>query len=62
MDPEEFLQGESNLSLDIDGLIKERNMAKEGKNFEAADNIRALLLDNDIIIEDTPEGTTWRKK
>ena len=62
MDPEEFLQGESNLSLDIDGLIKERNMAKDGKNFEAADNIRALLLDNDIIIEDTPEGTTWRKK
>ena len=62
MDPEEFLQGESNISLDIDGLIKERNMAKDGKNFEAADNIRALLLDNDIIIEDTPEGTTWRKK
>jgi len=62
MDPEEFLQGESNLSLDIDGLIKERNMAKDGKNFEAADKIRALLLDNDIIIEDTPEGTTWRKK
>ena len=62
MDPEEFLQGESNLSLDINGLIKERNMAKDGKNFEAADNIRALLLDNGIIIEDTPEGTTWRKK
>mgnify|MGYP000156135488 CR=1 FL=1 len=62
MDPEEFLQGERNLSLDIDGLIKERNMAKDGKNFEAADNIRALLLENDIIIEDTPEGTTWRKK
>ena len=62
MDPDEFLQGENNQSLDVDKLIKERNTAKKTKDFKAADKIRTLLLDNDIIIEDTPEGTTWRKK
>ena len=62
MDPDDFLQGENHQSLDVDKLIKERNTAKETKDFKTADKIRTLLLDNDIIIEDSPEGTTWRKK
>ena len=67
MNPEDFLQGVMMPSirddgLDIDGLIKERNLAKEKKNYEGADRIRKLLLENDILLEDTAEGTIWRQK
>jgi cysteinyl-tRNA synthetase len=67
LNPEDFLQGVMMPSirddgLDIDGLIKERNLAKEKKNYEGADRIRKLLLENDILLEDTAEGTIWRQK
>ena len=67
MDPEDFFKGKllsdgDKDELKINELIKERNLAKENKNFEEADRIRKLLLKNDILLEDTPEGTIWRKK
>ena len=64
MKPEDFLQGDFNNSneLDIDDLINKRNLAKENKDFEGADRIRKFLLENDILLEDTTEGTIWRKK
>jgi cysteinyl-tRNA synthetase len=37
-------------------------LAKKNKDYEAADRIRKLLLENDILLEDTAEGTIWRKK
>jgi len=67
MNPEDFLQGVKILpigddGLIIDDLIKERNSAKKNKDYEEADRIRKLLLENDILLEDTAEGTIWRKK
>jgi cysteinyl-tRNA synthetase len=67
MNPEDFLQGVMMHSirdggLIIDDLIKERNVAKENKDYEEADRIRKLLLENDILLEDTAEGTIWRQK
>ncbi|MDC0183080.1 cysteine--tRNA ligase [Nitrosomonadales bacterium] len=67
MNPEDFFKGKSvsdeeNDELKISELIEKRNLAKENKNFEEADRIRKLLLKNDILLEDTPEGTIWRKK
>ena len=67
MNPEDFFKGKlvsdgDKDELKINELIKERNLAKENKNFEEADRIRKLLLKNDILLEDTPEGTIWRKK
>ena len=67
MNPEDFLQGVTILpigddGLIIDDLIKERNSAKKNKDYEEADRIRKLLLENDILLEDTTEGTIWRKK
>jgi len=43
-------------------MIKKRNDAKKNKNFQEADDIRANLLEKGILLEDTPEGTIWRKK
>ena len=62
-DPEHFLQGNNSKDdLDIELMIKKRNDAKKNKNFQEADDIRANLLEKGILLEDTPEGTIWRKK
>ena len=67
MNPEDFLQGVMMSSIGDDGLIiddliEERNLAKKNKDYGEADRIRKLLLENDILLEDTAEGTIWRKK
>jgi cysteinyl-tRNA synthetase len=51
----------SMVAVDIDALIEERNSAKKSKNFAEADRIRKELLEAGIVLEDTPQGTTWRK-
>ena len=62
-DPEHFLQGKNSKDdVDIELMIKKRNDAKKNKNFQEADDIRANLLKKGILLEDTPEGTIWRKK
>ncbi|MBW8001435.1 MAG: cysteine--tRNA ligase [Planctomycetes bacterium] len=46
----------------VDGLIERRNDARERKDFAAADAIRDNLTEIGIILEDTAEGTAWRRK
>jgi len=60
-DPETYLQGGSQQALDVEQLIQARLEAKKAKNFAEADRIRKALADNGIILEDTPQGTTWRR-
>ena len=45
----------------IDEFINSRIDAKKAKNFAEADRIRKELADAGIILEDTPQGTTWRR-
>jgi cysteinyl-tRNA synthetase len=45
---------------EIDALIIERQKAKQVKNFQLADEIRAKLLKKNIQIEDSKNITTWR--
>jgi cysteinyl-tRNA synthetase len=59
--PEDFLQGETTAELDVNAMILARAEAKKAKNFGEADRIRKALTDAGIILEDTPQGTTWRK-
>ncbi|MGZ5040808.1 MAG: DALR domain-containing protein, partial [Usitatibacter sp.] len=60
-DPEKFLQG--GIALDVQGLIDERNAAKNAKNYVRADEIRKQLESMGIALEDRPGGVTeWRKK
>ena len=59
--PDAFLQGESTQTLDVDALISARLNAKKTKNFAEADAIRKQLQDAGIVLEDTPQGTTWRR-
>jgi cysteinyl-tRNA synthetase len=66
-DPDEYLQGQINANastdeaLNVDQLIIQRNEAKQSKNFAEADRIRKQLADAGIVLEDSPQGTTWRR-
>ena len=43
----------------IEGLIEERNRARENKDFKRADEIRGELKSKGIVLEDTAKGTSW---
>ena len=45
----------------IEALLAERAAAKKEKNYARADEIRALLTENGIVIEDTPAGAKWHR-
>lgn len=47
---------------EIRKLIDERAEARKSRDFKLADQIRDKLLDKGILIEDGPEGSTWRVK
>lgn len=49
------------LDSDIEQLIEDRQMARKNKDFKRADEIRALLLEKGIVLEDTREGVKWRR-
>lgn len=62
--PEKFLQGFAQDGLsdaDIEAQIQARQNAKAAKDFVGADNIRASLLAQGIVLEDSRQGTTWRR-
>ncbi|MBQ8588358.1 MAG: cysteine--tRNA ligase [Clostridia bacterium] len=49
------------LDDDIEALINERTEAKKAKNFARADEIRDMLKDMGIILEDTRQGVKWKR-
>lgn len=61
-DADAWFQGGSDDSAEIDALVEERNAAKRDKNFARADEIRAQLLALGIVLEDSREGTKWRRQ
>lgn len=61
-DADAWFQGGSDDSAEIDALVEERNAAKRDKNFARADEIRAQLLARGIVLEDSREGTKWRRQ
>lgn len=59
-DPKAFLRAGAALDeATIERLIGERAAAKAGKNFAEADRIRKELLEQGIVLKDSPAGTTW---
>ena len=49
------------LDKDIEELIQKRADAKKNKYFKLADEIRQELLDKGIVLEDTRQGTKWKR-
>jgi len=65
-DPESYLRGgagdQQGLSdRAIDELIQQRLAAKKAKNWSEADRIRDQLKKSNIVLEDGPQGTSWRR-
>ncbi len=61
--PESFLKAgiESDAMDSIVKLVEERFQARLGRDWAKADEIRKVLLEQGIEVEDGAEGTTWRK-
>ena len=62
------VQGEASLGPipdltadEIEARISERTQARERGDYAAADAIRKELKDRGVVLEDGPEGTTWRR-
>lgn len=64
--PEAWFQQAANESAipaeDINQLIEERQQAKKDKNYARADEIRQQLKEAGVVLEDSREGTTWRRE
>ena len=65
-DPEAWFKGDAASSgiseEEIERMIAERTAAKKSKDWGRADAIRNTLKEQGIILEDTPQGTTWKRE
>lgn len=50
------------LEDEIEKLIEERNNARKNRDFALADKIRNDLMEQGIILEDTPGGVRWTRR
>lgn len=55
------LEEEGLLDEEIEDLIQERIQARKDRNFGLSDEIRDRLKSMNIILEDTPQGTRWKR-
>ncbi|WP_394239300.1 cysteine--tRNA ligase [Niallia oryzisoli] len=55
------LKEEALLDEEIEALIEKRIQARKDRDFQLADQIRDQLKDLNIILEDTPQGTRWKR-
>lgn len=64
-DPEEWLQGDAAddaiSAEEIEALIQERVDAKANRDFARADEIRDSLLAQGVVLEDSRDGTQWKR-
>ncbi len=65
-DPETWFQGAAGAdepsAAEIESLIAERTEARRQRDFARADRIRDELAERGVVLEDGPEGTTWRRE
>jgi cysteinyl-tRNA synthetase len=65
-DPETYFKGSAQAGqLDaeaIDVLIAQRLQARQDKNWAESDRIRDLLKADGVLLEDGPQGTSWRRE
>jgi len=68
LDPQSYFKakkdkGMADMAVDpdeIEDLIQQRTDARKNKDFARADEIRDILQNRNIVLEDGPEGTTWK--
>lgn len=65
-DPEQFLKGDSSSEdglgdEEIEQLIEARAAARTNKDWAESDRIRDLFAEQGIVLEDSADGTIWRR-
>jgi cysteinyl-tRNA synthetase len=64
-DPEVYLRGGGAAGgpdeAEIEAWVARRNEARKNKDFAESDRIRDWLKEQGIVLEDTPQGTVWRR-
>jgi cysteinyl-tRNA synthetase len=53
---------EGSLDVEIEALVAEREEARRQRNFGRSDEIRDLLAERGIVLEDTKDGVRWKRK
>ena len=62
-DPQVFLKSGVDVSeTEIEALIDKREKARDSGDYSTADKIRYQLFEQNIILEDSKEGTFWRRR
>ncbi|TWT23011.1 cysteine--tRNA ligase [Planomicrobium sp. CPCC 101110] len=56
-----FKQEEELLDAEVEALLQERIEARKNRDFARADEIRDLFKEKNIILEDTAQGTRWKR-
>ena len=66
LDPQAYLRGEAGegdlADANVDALVVQRQQAKSDRNFALSDQIRAQLKVAGISLEDSKEGTVWKRE
>ncbi len=52
---------EDDLEPGLAELVREREAARKRRDFAESDRLRAKLLAAGVVVEDTPEGTRWKR-
>jgi cysteinyl-tRNA synthetase len=66
LDPAAWKEGEAEGDAaeaeEIERLVREREEARRRRDFAAADRIRNELAGRGVVLEDTPQGTRWKRR
>ena len=66
LDPQAYLRGEAGegdlADANVDALVVQRQQAKLDRNFALSDHIRDQLKVVGIVLEDSKEGTVWKRE
>ena len=53
---------ETGLDAEIEALVEERQEARRQRDFARSDQIRDLLAERGIVLEDTKDGVRWKRR